>query len=194
MAGAHECGHYRFRVMTRPLALASVAALAIGALTAPAAARQTANGSPQSQDDIDALVDDMLQAHTPARYSNGVGEELASIEPVALEDAATEERKATEVNFEADEVAYDSEGDRIFARGNVILRSERASVRADEVEWDRATATITARGNVRFVDRSGNQVFTETVQLNDAFEAGAMDDLLLALRTGGRLANELRQV
>ncbi|MCK0098141.1 LPS assembly protein LptD [Qipengyuania sp. S6317L1] len=92
------------------------------------------------------------------------------------------------ITFEADSVDYDSAAERITARGNVILRNADASVRADEVEWNRNTSTITARGNVRFVDRSGNQIFTETVQLNDAFEAGAMDDLLLALRTGGRLA------
>ena len=119
MAGAHECGHYRFRFMTRPLALASVAALAISALAAPAGARQTAHSSPQSQDDIDALVDDMLQAHTPARYSNGVGEELASIEPVALEEAATEERKATEVNFEEAEFDADFLFDDLEGNNNL---------------------------------------------------------------------------
>ncbi|WP_298303894.1 LPS assembly protein LptD [uncultured Erythrobacter sp.] len=92
------------------------------------------------------------------------------------------------ISFEANEVAYDSEGETIIARGDVILRNEQASVRADEVVWDRKTGAIKASGSVRFVDRAGNQVFTETVELNDAFEAGAMDELLLALRTGGRLA------
>ena len=92
------------------------------------------------------------------------------------------------ITFEADQAEYDSEADRVVARGNVILRSERASVRADEVTWDRTTGTIVARGAVRFVDDTGNQIFTETIELTDEFEAGSMDELLLALRAGGRLA------
>lgn len=99
-----------------------------------------------------------------------------------------EQQANTPIEFEADAVAYDAEANTVTANGNVILRNDQASVRADEVVWDRKSGIITAIGNVRFVDKAGNQIFTETVELNDAFEAGAMDDLLLALRTGGRLA------
>jgi len=70
----------------------------------------------------------------------------------------------------------------------VILRSADRSVRANQVVWDRKAGSIVASGNVRFVDELGNQLFTESVELNDKFEAGAMDELLLALRAGGRLA------
>ncbi|KEO91969.1 organic solvent tolerance protein [Erythrobacter longus] len=105
-------------------------------------------------------------------------------------DAADQQAPAAneQIEFEANEVEYNAETDVIIAKGQVILRNSRASVRADEVLWDRKSGIITASGAVRFVDKAGNQVFTETVELNDAFEAGAMDDLLIALRTGGRLA------
>lgn len=93
-----------------------------------------------------------------------------------------------EISFEANEVAYNAQDETVTATGDVILRNSKASVRADKVVWNRTTGIITASGSVRFVDRAGNQVFTEMVELNDAFEAGAMDELLLALRTGGRLA------
>jgi LPS-assembly protein len=93
-----------------------------------------------------------------------------------------------EIAFEANEVTYDNEAETVTASGNVILRSDRSSVRADNVVWDRTSGAITASGSVRFVDDSGNQIFTETIELTEEFEAGAMDDLLLALRTGGRLA------
>ncbi|WFL76492.1 LPS assembly protein LptD [Altererythrobacter arenosus] len=92
------------------------------------------------------------------------------------------------IDFEADELAYDNESDVVTASGNVVLRSEDRSVRADQVRWDRQAKTIWATGNVRFVDERGNQLYTESVELSDTFEAGAMDDLLLALRAGGRLA------
>ncbi|MFN4112690.1 MAG: LPS-assembly protein LptD [Sphingomonadaceae bacterium] len=92
------------------------------------------------------------------------------------------------IDFEADALAYESDADTIRATGNVVLRSEDQSVRADEVVWDRTTGRILATGNVRFVDQNGNQLFTEQVELTDKFEAGAMAELLIALREGGRLA------
>ena len=93
-----------------------------------------------------------------------------------------------QITFEANQVTFDSENDRLTARGNVILRNAQASVRANEVTWDRNSGLIEARGDVRFVDDGGNQLFTETIELTDRFETGAMDELLVALRAGGRLA------
>ena len=92
------------------------------------------------------------------------------------------------IEFEADQLSYEDATETVTARGNVVLRGETASVRADEVVWDRVSGTILASGNVRFVDDAGNQIFTESISLTEAFEAGAMDELLLALRAGGRLA------
>ncbi len=117
-----------------------------------------------------------------------VVEPAASVaEPVAVVEATTSE-EPQRIEFEADAVTYDDDSSRVLARGAVILRNEDASVRADEVEWDRDSGAIIARGNVRLVDDRGNQIFTERVELTDTFETGAMEDLLLALRQGGRLA------
>ena len=93
-----------------------------------------------------------------------------------------------EIDFEANNLAYDSEEDIVTASGDVVLRSEDQSVRAQQVSWNRKSGLITASGNVRFVDQDGNQLYTERLELNDKFEAGAMEGLLLALREGGRLA------
>lgn len=107
-------------------------------------------------------------------------EDVAQIEAEQIAD-----RK---IEFEANELLYDNNADTVTARGNVILRGEEGSVRADEVVWDRRSGRILASGNIRFVDDAGNQLFTESLELTDKFEAGAMDELLLALRAGGRLA------
>ncbi|MEE4205834.1 MAG: LPS assembly protein LptD [Erythrobacter sp.] len=92
------------------------------------------------------------------------------------------------LDFEADELSYDSEAEIVTARGDVVLRSDDRSVRADEVVWYRDTGRIVATGNIRFVDEGGNQLFTDQIELTDEFEAGAMEELLIALRAGGRLA------
>ena len=102
----------------------------------------------------------------------------------------SEQQQPRAIDFEADIVDYDSGQDVVSARGNVLLRSEDQSVRADVVRWDRRTGVIEAVGNVRFVDEDGNQLYSSSVELTDRFEAGAMEDLLLALREGGRLAAE----
>lgn len=105
----------------------------------------------------------------------------------AFESAATPAEPRA-IDFEADALAYESGSEIVRASGNVVLRSEDQSVRADQVVWDRKAGTIMATGNVRFVDQDGNQLFTEQVELTDKFEAGAMAELLIALREGGRLA------
>lgn len=93
-----------------------------------------------------------------------------------------------QVAFEADQLSYDENGETLTATGNVVLRSGDRSVRADSVTYNRTSGRILATGRVRFVDENGNQLFTESVELTDQFEAGTMEDLLIALRQGGRLA------
>ena len=93
-----------------------------------------------------------------------------------------------EIAFESDILNYDSNADIVRAEGNVVLSSGDRSVRADTVTWDRQSGKILAEGSVRFVDEDGNQLFSDSIELTDKFEAGAMSNLLLALREGGRLA------
>nr|WP_166179059.1 LPS assembly protein LptD [Altererythrobacter segetis] len=92
------------------------------------------------------------------------------------------------VAFEASQVDYDSDADTVTASGDVVLRSEDQSVRADSVSWSRVSGQIVATGNVRLVDEDGNQLFTDRLELTDELKAGAMTNLLLVLREGGRLA------
>lgn len=105
-----------------------------------------------------------------------------------LEAAEAEASGEREIAFEATELSYDSEADVVTASGDVLLRSGDQSVRADSVSWDRMTGEIVATGNIRFVDEDGNQLFTDRLELTEELKAGAMSNLLLALREGGRLA------
>ncbi|MCB2067225.1 MAG: LPS-assembly protein LptD [Erythrobacter sp.] len=93
-----------------------------------------------------------------------------------------------EIAFEANELRYDQNTDTVTAAGNVILRSGDQSLRADAVTWNRMSGEIVATGAVRLVDENGHQLFTDRVVLTDQLEAGAMSNLLLAFRQGGRMA------
>ncbi len=92
------------------------------------------------------------------------------------------------IAFEADRLDYLEDDETVVASGNVVLRREDESVRADQITWNRRTGTIVATGNVRLVDKDGNQLFTERAELSDELKTGAMENMLLALREGGRLA------
>lgn len=93
-----------------------------------------------------------------------------------------------EIAFEANRIEYLSDPDTVTASGNVILRSDDDSVIADRIVWDRESGVIRAEGNVRVVDPDGNQLYTDSVALDGDLRVTAMDNLLLALRAGGRLA------
>ncbi len=111
--------------------------------------------------------------------------------PAWAQDVAAPESPPAEprkIDFEANNLEYDSENDVVTASGNVVMRNEEQSVRAQAVSWERKSGLITASGDVRFVDQDGNQLYTEQLELNDKFETGTMKDMLLALREGGRLA------
>ncbi len=105
-------------------------------------------------------------------------------EPPAPAKASAEN---SQIDFEADGLAYDNDADTVTASGNVVLRRDGQSVRADSVTWNRKTGQIFANGNIRFVDADGNQLFSDKVELDDELKAGAMENMLLALREGGRL-------
>jgi LPS-assembly protein len=94
----------------------------------------------------------------------------------------------TPVSFAADRVEYNDETGIVTATGNVALEREDRSLRADIVTYDRKTGEIVASGNIVMVDENGNRLFTGRIELTDQFETGAMSDMLLALREGGRLA------
>ncbi len=93
-----------------------------------------------------------------------------------------------DIRFEADGASYDDNTDSLTVFGNVVLRRNGQSVRADQLTWDRKSGQIIAQGNIRFVDADGNQLFTDRLELSDELRAGAMENMLLALREGGRLA------
>ena len=143
-----------------------LATLASLALAAPASAQDQAE-SDQQDDGVEEAVADYIDGANPPPPGG--------------------ER---EIGFEADTLEYDSEQDIIFARGSVLLRDGDRSVRADEVRWNRPAGRIDASGNVRYVDGDGNQLYASQLELSDKFETGALSDLLLVLREGGRLAAE----
>ncbi len=98
--------------------------------------------------------------------------------------------QSDQIGFEADGLEYQQDSEVVTAKGNVVLRRDGQTVRADTVTWNRKSGQILANGNIRFVDADGNQLYVDKLELTDELKAGAMENMLLALREGGRLAAE----
>lgn len=98
--------------------------------------------------------------------------------------------ESEQIGFEADRLEYQQDSEVVKAIGNVVLRRGNQTVRSDTVTWNRQTGQIFAEGNIRFVDADGNQLYVDKLELTDELKAGAMENMLLALREGGRLAAE----
>jgi LPS-assembly protein len=92
------------------------------------------------------------------------------------------------VEFSADQVTYDSENDIVTALGQVRLERDGNYVAADRVTWSRSTGEVRAEGNVVVMNPQGDKLVGENVVLADTLKEGTIDNLLVVLEGGGRIA------
>lgn len=94
------------------------------------------------------------------------------------------------IDFAADVLTYDDATQTVTATGNVIITRGGHRLRANEVTYDRRTGLVQARGDVVVVDPQGNQVYGERVEVSESLRDAAIENILLVLDDGGRLAAE----
>jgi LPS-assembly protein len=93
-----------------------------------------------------------------------------------------------EVDFSADTLNYDNANEIVTARGKVLMLREGSKLEADEVIWNRKTGQVKATGNVRIRNPGGDTAFGDAIELTDTLKDGIVDNLLIVLADGGRLA------
>ncbi len=92
------------------------------------------------------------------------------------------------IEFSADSVAYDSGADVLTASGAVRMSREGNYVAADSIVWTRRTGEVRAVGNVVLMTPEGDKLIGDNVVLTDTLRDGTIDNLLVALEQGGRIA------
>jgi len=92
------------------------------------------------------------------------------------------------VTFSADSVTYDSNADVVTASGEVRMNREGNYLAADQVVWDRKSGQVYAKGNVVAVTPEGDKLIGDNVQLTDTLRDGTIDNLMVVLESGGRIA------
>jgi LPS-assembly protein len=93
-----------------------------------------------------------------------------------------------EVDFAADQLAYDNEADVVTASGNVAMVREGNRLSAAQVVWDRKTGRVTASGGVAVTNPGGDVAYGDSIELTDTLKDGVVENLLIVLQDGGRLA------
>lgn len=92
------------------------------------------------------------------------------------------------IGFAADEMRYDEGTQIVSASGKVRLNRDAWRLAADAIEYNRKTGVVVAVGRVVVTDPEGNQALGDRIELTDSLRDGAIDNMLLVLNDGGRLA------
>jgi LPS-assembly protein len=93
-----------------------------------------------------------------------------------------------QVSFAADALDYDDNNDIVTATGDVRMLRAGSRLRADKVVWNRRTGQVHASGSVAVINPSGDTAYGDDANLTDDIQDGVIDNMLLVLANGGRLA------
>ncbi|MGY4395945.1 LPS-assembly protein [Sphingomonas sp. UYAg733] len=93
-----------------------------------------------------------------------------------------------QVQFTAGSLEYDLNEEVITAIGDVRMYRGGDRLRADKVIWNRNTGKVMANGNVAVTNPGGDTAYGDSIELTDALKDGVVDNMLIVLERGGRLA------
>ncbi|WP_322963727.1 LPS-assembly protein LptD [Sphingomonas fuzhouensis] len=93
-----------------------------------------------------------------------------------------------QVRFSADQLEYDINADVVTATGEVRMFREGERLRADKVTWNRKTGKVLATGNIAITNPQGDIAYGDQIELTDSLKDGVVNDMLVVLEQGGRLA------
>ena len=104
--------------------------------------------------------------------------------PAASSSAPADER----IEFSADQVTYESDADTVTASGSVRMARDGNYLAADQVVWNRQTGDVRAVGNVVLLTPQGDRLIGDNIVLSDTLRDGTVENLLVVLESGGRIA------
>lgn len=116
-------------------------------------------------------------------------QEVPAIVPAADAGPVSDVLKPGDIiDFAADELAYADDDEVVTASGNVQVRRDGYKLIADTVVYNRKSGVVEARGNVIITDPDGVQAFGDRIELTESLKDGVVDNILVVLTDGGRLA------
>ena len=92
------------------------------------------------------------------------------------------------VDFSAQQVTYDDDSELVVATGQVRMDRDGYYLASDRVEWNRRTGEVVALGNVVVFSPEGDRLVGDRVVLDDRLRDGTVENLLVVVESGARLA------
>jgi LPS-assembly protein len=111
-----------------------------------------------------------------------------SIAPPAPPTPAEAPASDDQVRFSAAALEYDYEADIVTATGDVRMVRQGERLRADKVVWNRKTGKVVATGDIAVANPEGDIAYGDQIELTDSLKDGVVDNMLVVLEQGGRLA------
>ncbi len=108
--------------------------------------------------------------------------------PVPPDTPAATPLGQDEVGFSANDLFYDTDGNTVTASGDVRMTRTGYRLRADRVKWNRASGAVRAEGNVAITSPEGDTAYGDSIDLTDTLRDGVVENLLVVLEDGGRIA------
>lgn len=130
---------------------------------------------------VNAMPNSLEPPKPPSAFGGTTNPLLGSLPPVDT---------AQPLYLQGDELIYDSEGNRIIARGNVEIYFNNYILLADEVIYDQGANTLSAVGNVTLKEPNGLITRGERITLTDDFRDGFVQSLSVTARDDTRIAAE----
>ncbi|MEZ0495336.1 LPS-assembly protein LptD [Sphingomonas sp. IW22] len=128
---------------------------------------------------------------TLAAWAPAFGQELQDrpIAPPPPPPVVAETPRADDqIDFAADNLEYDFEGEVVSAAGDVRLFRQGERLRADAVTWNRKTGQVVAEGNIAVTNPEGDIAYGDRIELTDTLRDGVINNMLVVLEQGGRIA------
>ncbi|WP_294062151.1 LPS assembly protein LptD [Sphingomonas sp.] len=135
---------------------------------------------PQTPPAPPAQVPSTAPAQGPDLQDRGVA--LPPPSPVSVPE------NPDEIQFTSDQLIYDYEQDVVTASGDVRLYRRSDRLRADRVVWNRKTGQVVAEGNIVVTNPEGDAAYGDRIELTDTLRDGVVENMLVVLDAGGRLA------
>ncbi|WP_375421524.1 LPS-assembly protein LptD [uncultured Sphingomonas sp.] len=108
--------------------------------------------------------------------------------PTAPPPAPAAPTAEDQVQFSAGALEYDTDADIVTAKTDVRMFREGNRLRADQVVWNRKTGKVVATGNIAVTNPEGDIAYGDRIDLTDSLRDGAVQNMLVVLEQGGRLA------
>ncbi|RRD26000.1 LPS-assembly protein LptD [Brucellaceae bacterium VT-16-1752] len=92
--------------------------------------------------------------------------------------------------LQADELVYDRDVNTVTAQGRVKIEYDGNRLVADKVTYNQQTRRMTATGNVEVVERDGNKIYSDHMDVTDSFRDGFVNGLRVETTDNTRFAAE----